>query len=156
MKAKPGDDVVLQCDSLRVSAITVLKWIRIDLQLEGYIFFFRENRGYENYQDPSYRDRVELKDPKMKDGDASVILENVTLNDTGTYECHIGYEGTHDLINIHLTVDPGDAAGRKDGGDMRGHLGLIAVSLTVVVLVVAGLVGFVLYRKGQKDRIHTN
>ncbi|XP_033182633.1 Fc receptor-like protein 5, partial [Anabas testudineus] len=59
----------------------------------------------------------------MKDGNFSVILKNVTINDTGKYECYVGYGGEPELINnITLTViDPGDAAERKGGGDKDGE-----------------------------------
>lgn len=33
----------------------------------------------------------------MKDGDASLILENVNFNDAGTYECHVRITGRHGL-----------------------------------------------------------
>ncbi|XP_026225198.1 butyrophilin-like protein 3 [Anabas testudineus] len=164
MKAKPGDDVVLQCRSLRVSAFTVLKWIRMDLNSEGYIFFFRENRVYENYQHPSYRGRVELKDPEMKDGDVSVILKNVTVNDTGTYECYVGYRTGSEFNNtINLTVEPGtnkdggDKNGGKSGGhkdrNSRGHIGL-AVGLSVTVLVL--VLGFMFFIKLKRTRQSPN
>uniref|UniRef100_A0A8P4G7A4 Ig-like domain-containing protein n=1 Tax=Dicentrarchus labrax TaxID=13489 RepID=A0A8P4G7A4_DICLA len=84
---RPGHDVTLQCQGPSDSPITVVKWSRSDLDSNPYIFYFRENRSDEDYQRPSHRGRVELRDPEMKNGDASVILKNVTVSDTGTYEC---------------------------------------------------------------------
>uniref|UniRef100_A0A3P8QL52 Immunoglobulin V-set domain-containing protein n=1 Tax=Astatotilapia calliptera TaxID=8154 RepID=A0A3P8QL52_ASTCA len=69
--------------------ISVVKWSRPDLNTDGYVYFYRNKRFYENYQHPSFYGRVKLRDPEMKDGDVSVILKNVTFNDTGMYECHI-------------------------------------------------------------------
>eukprot|EP00064_Thunnus_orientalis_P022642 superscaffoldBa00007818_g22854 len=117
-----GEDVTLQCQSLKDELITVLKWVRPDLKSDGYVFFYRNKRSFRNYQHPSFLDRVQLMDPEMKDGNVSVILNNVTLNDTGTYECHVSVrntghtkritpEITH-FINLkvsdsaHLTVSP--------------------------------------------------
>uniref|UniRef100_A0A3Q1K0C1 Ig-like domain-containing protein n=1 Tax=Anabas testudineus TaxID=64144 RepID=A0A3Q1K0C1_ANATE len=105
MKVKPGDDVSLPCQGPRGADIRVLEWEKPELKTDGYVFFFRERRSYGNYQHPSYCGRVELKDPEMKDGDVSVILKNVTINDTGTYECYVGITGSYlKLINtINLT-----------------------------------------------------
>ncbi|XP_062301229.1 sodium channel subunit beta-3-like [Scomber scombrus] len=89
MSVSFGDNVTLQCQSLKHELITVLKWIRPELKSSGYVFFYRNKRSYRSYQHPSFVDRVQLKDPEMKDGDASVTLHNVNLNDTGTYECHV-------------------------------------------------------------------
>lgn len=89
-----GEDVTLQCQSLKDELITVLKWVRPDLKSDGYVFFYRNKRSFRNYQHPSFLDRVQLMDPEMKDGNVSVILNNVTLNDTGTYECHVSVRNT--------------------------------------------------------------
>ena len=112
-----GDNVTLQCQSLKHELITVLKWIRPELKSSGYIFFYRNKRSYRSYQHPSFVDRVQLKDPEMKDGDASVTLNDVNLNDTGTYECHVSVrnsglskrvtsEVTH-FINLTVTDSGG-------------------------------------------------
>ncbi|KAK2813486.1 hypothetical protein Q5P01_000815 [Channa striata] len=86
---KTGEDVVLQCQAPRGTVIRLLEWIRPDLQNDGNVFFYRNNRAYDKYQHPSFRGRVELRDPQMKDGDTSVILKNVSISDTGTYDCRI-------------------------------------------------------------------
>ncbi|XP_045920038.1 V-set domain containing T-cell activation inhibitor 1-like [Micropterus dolomieu] len=109
LKVKAGEDGTLQCQGHRCATITVIKWNRPDLKSDDiYVFFFRDDRSYENYQHESYRGRVELRDPEMKDGDASVILKNVNINDTGTYECRVkegNKTGKAKLIsNISLTV----------------------------------------------------
>lgn len=84
----------------------MLRWKKQDEQ--RYVLFIRENRIYENLQDPSYKGRVELKDPERKNGELSVILKNVTVNDTGIYECSAAYNQQEpQLLNsITLTVDP--------------------------------------------------
>ncbi|XP_042257944.1 coxsackievirus and adenovirus receptor homolog [Thunnus maccoyii] len=126
---KPGDDVTLQCQSPRGAAITLLEWSRPDLETDGYVFFFRDSRSYEHYQHPSFRGRVQLRDPEMKDGDVSVILKNVNINDAGTYECRVlaGSTGRELINTINLKVeDSGDTAGdisaggHKDEGEKNG------------------------------------
>ncbi|XP_026225176.2 butyrophilin subfamily 2 member A1-like isoform X1 [Anabas testudineus] len=161
--AKPGEDVTLQCQGPRDEAVLMLRWTRADLTAEdGYVFFTREKHlSHEKYQHESYRGRVKLKDPEMKDGDVSVILKNVTINDTGTYECYVGYEGSYPKVfnSINLTVEPGNKdGGDKDGGksgghkdrNSRGHVGL-AVGLSVTVLV-----GFMFFRKLKRTGQSTN
>ncbi|XP_067436521.1 coxsackievirus and adenovirus receptor homolog [Thunnus thynnus] len=163
---KPGENVILQCQSPRDANITALTWSRPDLnpETDGFVLFFRENRLYEDYQHPSFRGRVQLRDPEMKDGDVSVILKNVTINDTGTYKCRVSVNSKgYELMNtINLTVntiylkveDSGHTAGNtwteedKDGGkkEERNH-GLTVGLPVVAVLVVAVIVGFVIHRQ---------
>ncbi|XP_034059053.1 coxsackievirus and adenovirus receptor homolog [Gymnodraco acuticeps] len=161
MRAEPGEDVTLQCHIPTDAAITVLEWIRPELE-EDSVFFFRENRLMEIYQDPRYRGRVQLKDPEMKNGDASVLLKNVNTDDTGTYECRVLTHSNNRrkrnvrvfVRSVHLTVSEGPEKYLKNGdandeqpGGPRGHVGLgvglgpvCLVVVVVVVVVVGGLV----------------
>uniref|UniRef100_A0A3P8Q496 Ig-like domain-containing protein n=1 Tax=Astatotilapia calliptera TaxID=8154 RepID=A0A3P8Q496_ASTCA len=93
VQVKLGDDVTLQCQISTDEIISVLKWSRADLNTDGYVYFYRNKRSYENYQHPSFYGRVKLRDPEMKDGDVSLILKNVTFNDAGMYECHVALDG---------------------------------------------------------------
>uniref|UniRef100_A0A3Q3LNV8 Ig-like domain-containing protein n=1 Tax=Mastacembelus armatus TaxID=205130 RepID=A0A3Q3LNV8_9TELE len=131
--AEPGQNVTLTC-----------RWTRPDLGSE-YVFLYRDNQSDPDSQHPSFKERVELKDSQMKDGDVSVTLKNVTFNDTGTYECRVfqGQSKAPELISIvHLRVSAG-----------HGRVGL-AVGLTVVaaLLLVAAVVGFMFYRKHRCQR----
>ncbi|XP_030581218.1 sodium channel subunit beta-3-like [Archocentrus centrarchus] len=89
VQVKLGEDVTLQCQISKHETISVLKWSRPDLNTDGYVYFYRNRRSYQNYQHPSFHGRVKLRNPEMKDGDFSLILKNVTFNDAGIYECHI-------------------------------------------------------------------
>ncbi|XP_042257925.1 myelin protein P0-like isoform X2 [Thunnus maccoyii] len=166
MRAKSGDDVTLQCQSPRHEAITLLEWSRPDLKKDGYVFFYRNNRSYEKYQHPSFRGRVQLRDPEMKDGNVSVILKNVTINDTGTYECRVSVIGKGLKLRntTYLKVeDSGHTAGNtwteegKDGGDKDegkkdGHTGMVVgLSVTgVVLLLLLGIFSFIYNRKHKE------
>ncbi|XP_026225200.1 T-cell surface glycoprotein CD4-like isoform X1 [Anabas testudineus] len=145
INAKSGDSVTLQCNSSRNALFKLLEWIKIQQPENLNVYVWRDEKSSPDDQNDDFKNRVELKDPEMKDGDVSVILKNVNINDTGTYECYVGNGGKPELINtINLTVEPGPS---------REHTGLIVgVSLTVVALVVSGIVGFVLYRKGHRGQ----
>ncbi|KAK2899383.1 V-set domain-containing T-cell activation inhibitor 1-like [Channa argus] len=90
VNVKTGENVILHCQGDKKAAIKLLEWIKSDIISDGYVFFFREMKPREDYQHPHFHGRVELVDPEMKDGDFSVILKNVTINDAGTYDCYVG------------------------------------------------------------------
>ncbi|XP_030580082.1 uncharacterized protein LOC115776502 [Archocentrus centrarchus] len=68
--------------------IIVVEWSRADLGNE-YVLQYPDDQLDPEHQHPSFKNRVDLQDRQMKDGDVSVILKNVTINDTGTYECRV-------------------------------------------------------------------
>ncbi|XP_026179422.1 coxsackievirus and adenovirus receptor homolog isoform X2 [Mastacembelus armatus] len=140
--AEPGQTVTLPCRAPSSSEIRTVEWTRPDLDPEE-IFVYLDRRFDPDNQHPSFKERVELKDSQMKDGDVSVTLKDVTFTDTGTYECRVfqGQSKAPELTSIfHLRVSAG-----------HGHVGL-AVGLTVVgiLLLVAAVVGFMFYRKRSR------
>ncbi|XP_034059057.1 coxsackievirus and adenovirus receptor homolog [Gymnodraco acuticeps] len=142
LERKSGEDVILRCNSVTDAAITKLEWIRPELE-EDYVFFFRENRLIESFQDPRYRGRVDLKDPEMKNGDASVLLKNVNTDDTGTYECRVQTHSNNRrkrnvrefVRSVNLTVS--ERPEQPEGP--RGHVGWgVGLGLLCLVVVVGG------------------
>ncbi|KAL4008568.1 hypothetical protein ACER0C_002420 [Sarotherodon galilaeus] len=105
--AKSGQDVTLTCRAPNIS-ITGVKWSRNHLEPEN-IFLYQDGRFDPDNQHPFFKNRVDLQDRQMKDGDVSLILKDVTIIDTGTYMCGVFTEGA-DLLNpitmIDLSVDP--------------------------------------------------
>ncbi|XP_026180567.1 uncharacterized protein LOC113140781 [Mastacembelus armatus] len=175
--AEPGQNVTLPCRAPSSSEILVVEWTRPGLDPD-FVILYRDSQSDPENQHPSFKERVELKDSQMKDGDVSVTLKNVTFTDTGTYECHVfqrqtkrrkrGVLETVPISTVHLRVsaghreDGGDKGGGDhdggdhdggdhDGGDKHGHVGL-AVGLPVPVLLVAAVVGSVFHRKHQSHR----
>ncbi|CAI5660712.1 unnamed protein product [Oreochromis niloticus] len=104
LQAKLGADVTLQCQIITDERISVLKWSKADLNTDGYVYFYRHKRFYENYQHPSFHGRVKLRDPEMKDGDVSLILKNVTFNDAGMYECHVAVRNPVTSKRVHTEI----------------------------------------------------
>ncbi|KAF3837602.1 hypothetical protein F7725_005066 [Dissostichus mawsoni] len=158
--AKPGENFTLQCNTSTDDAIQLLKWKRPGL--EHYIFYFRDNRLYEAYQDPRYRGRVELKDPEMRNGDASVVLKNVSTDDTGRYQCRVitlsnnrRKRDVREFVrSVHLTVSEGPEKESSDkhlkNGDANdeqpgGPRGLVELMLRgdsrhdIIVVIIQSL-----------------
>nr|XP_020444336.1 uncharacterized protein LOC109953255 [Monopterus albus] len=177
---KPGDNITLSCRAPSSTNIIVVEWIRTDLEPE-YVFMYRDGRPVLESQHESFKDRVELEDSEMKDGDVSLVLRNVTTGDRGTYECRVvlgkttrrkRYLNNEPISTIYLDVKLGSTGGRngeegakdggaKDGGNMDGnsggHVGLIVVlSLFVVMVVVVVVVVSVLlkYKRHMKKNPH--
>ncbi|XP_039678325.1 nectin-4-like [Perca fluviatilis] len=159
LTAKAGEDVTLQCRDHRGGDIGKLVWSRTDLGSDGYVFFFRENRLYEYLQHHAYCGRVTLRDPEMKDGDVSVVLKNVSVNDNGTYQCRVANGEGDKLINTtKLTVSGSNSENKmndvpEDGNSSPVGRGL-AAGVTVVMLLVAvfAVVGFLMYKRHKNKR----
>uniref|UniRef100_A0AAX7VHM3 Ig-like domain-containing protein n=1 Tax=Astatotilapia calliptera TaxID=8154 RepID=A0AAX7VHM3_ASTCA len=158
--AESGQDVTLTCRAPNNTIIAV-EWSRADLEVQ-YVLLYRDGHFNSHNQHPSFKNRVDLQDRQMKDGDVSLILKDVTINDTGTYECRVKTGNNRrkranlsgDPISIiHLHVDPpaqtgGDtedggkeAGGKEAGGENSGSVGLI-IGLSIVAVV-----GYLIYRK---------
>ncbi|XP_035772140.1 selection and upkeep of intraepithelial T-cells protein 8-like [Neolamprologus brichardi] len=101
-----GQSVTLTCRAPNSNIpITVVEWSRADLK-EEYVLMYRDGHLYADGQHPSFKNRVDLQDRQMKDGDVSLILKDVTINDTGTYECRVVQRKTNRRKRAHLKTDP--------------------------------------------------
>uniref|UniRef100_A0AAZ1XQI2 Ig-like domain-containing protein n=1 Tax=Oreochromis aureus TaxID=47969 RepID=A0AAZ1XQI2_OREAU len=114
--AKSGQNVTLTCRAPN-NNIGVIEWKKADLKEDEYVLLYRDGHFDPDEQHPSFKNRVDLQDRQMKDGDVSLILKYVTINDTGTYECRVQKDGDSlkSISNITLSVvdPPGDSLKRK-------------------------------------------
>ncbi|CAI5671525.1 unnamed protein product [Oreochromis niloticus] len=104
--AESGQNMTLTCRAPNIS-ITGVKWIRADLWPKN-VLLYRDSHFIPDNQHPSFKNRVDLQERQMKDGDVSLILKDVTIADTGTYMCRVIIEERQSLklSIIHLIVDP--------------------------------------------------
>ncbi|CAI5660745.1 unnamed protein product [Oreochromis niloticus] len=148
--AETEQDVTLPCQA--PDNIIGIEWSRPDLN-EEYVLLYRDGRSDPKYQHPSFVNRVYLKDRDMKDGDASLILKNVTTADNGSYECRVR-TGTSRRKRAYLEVDPiniiylsvVDSPGQPIG------LKIVLPTVTAVLLVVAITGGILIYRRCKKQK----
>ncbi|XP_035985660.1 coxsackievirus and adenovirus receptor homolog [Fundulus heteroclitus] len=137
-----GDNVTLTCRAAENKDVIYVEWIRTDLESDQYVLVYRDSQFFTEGQSPSFKNRVSLLD--MKNGDVSLVLKNVTTDDTGIYECRVDYArnnrskrsilDTEPICIINLRVE----AGNKDGGNKTG----LMVGLLVGLLALVSLVGF--------------
>ncbi|XP_039908014.1 programmed cell death 1 ligand 1-like isoform X2 [Simochromis diagramma] len=163
--AQSGQNITLTCraPNNNKNNIIVVEWSRPDLG-EEYILLYRDEQLDPDDQHPSFKNRVDLQDRQMKDGDVSLILKNVTINDTGTYECRIFTRGanrrkrahlkSHPISIIYLRVDPPGQPGgdTEDGGKEAGSIGLIVgLSVSAVLVAAAATAILFIHRKHKQQ-----
>ncbi|XP_005464632.1 programmed cell death 1 ligand 1 [Oreochromis niloticus] len=140
--AEYGQDVTLTCRAPNNNIIAV-KWSRDNLG-KDYVLYYKDGKPVPDDQHPSFKNRVDLQDRQMKDGDVSLILKNVMINDAGRYECQVAQRepnkrpSLEPINNVTLSVVP-PGQPRRSGVD--GSFGL-KVCLTVFSLLLLVAVGF--------------
>ncbi|XP_019210316.1 uncharacterized protein LOC109199423 isoform X2 [Oreochromis niloticus] len=158
--AVSGQSAILSCRTQNKSVI-VVEWSRPDLK-NKHVLFYRDEQFDTDSQHPSFKQRVALKDRQMKDGDVSLILKNVTINDTGTYQCRVFIRGTNRRKRAILDTEPiciiklsvSNPSGPPGGRERFRHIGLIAaLSLFNSSLLLLG-VTFFIHRRRKQQQTH--
>uniref|UniRef100_A0A3P8P8L9 Ig-like domain-containing protein n=1 Tax=Astatotilapia calliptera TaxID=8154 RepID=A0A3P8P8L9_ASTCA len=94
-----GQNVILPCQAPNDTAVA---WTKPDLQNKN-VYLYRDGRFDPADQNPSFKNRVDLQDRQMKDGDVSLILKDVMINDAGKYEC-ITRSSSNQITTIKLRI----------------------------------------------------
>uniref|UniRef100_A0AAZ1XP73 Ig-like domain-containing protein n=1 Tax=Oreochromis aureus TaxID=47969 RepID=A0AAZ1XP73_OREAU len=177
--AESGQDVTLTCRAPN-NNIIVVEWSRCD-QKGQYVLLYRDDQFVPDDQHPSFKNRVDLQDRQMKDGDVSLILKDVTINDAGKYECRVHpsfknrvdlqdrqmKDGDVSLILKDVTINDTGIYRCRIVEGVRQHMKLINnITLSVVdgcvglivalpvsaVLLVAVVVGYWIYQKHKQQQ----
>ncbi|XP_019210189.1 V-set and immunoglobulin domain-containing protein 1 [Oreochromis niloticus] len=139
--AESGQNVMLPCRAPNENKNnTVVEWSRPDLN-QTYVLLHRGGHFDPASQDPSFKNRVELQDRQMKDGDVSLILKDVTTADSGTYECRIRKRGRgilkggpNSIITLIVVDPPGSVSmGEKITAPFR-----LIITLSVFAVLHVG------------------
>ncbi|XP_067844530.1 tripartite motif-containing protein 16-like [Heptranchias perlo] len=83
--AKVGDDLVVHCrfDSQGEPSTITFSWTKVDTM--GIVYNYTTSQSGLGEQGPSYRNRAEVFDSEIPEGNVSLRLRNVTLSDSGIY-----------------------------------------------------------------------
>ncbi|KAL4008515.1 hypothetical protein ACER0C_002367 [Sarotherodon galilaeus] len=148
--AESGQNVTLTCRAPQGKPIRAVKWSRADLG-DNYVLLYRDEQLDPDHQHPSFRYRVDLQDRQMKDGDVSLILKDVKINDAGIYKCRVFMAETHSWKYINSTYLHVDPAGQTGGHRVDGSVGLLIGLNVFAVFLVAVVIVFVIYRKYERE-----
>ncbi|XP_030580165.1 myelin-oligodendrocyte glycoprotein-like [Archocentrus centrarchus] len=151
--AEPGQNIILPCRAPNNNQIRAVVWAKPDLEDE-HVYLYRDGRFDPEEQNPVYRNRVDLQDTQMKDGDVSLILKDVTVNDTGTYECRVIQRGAShsnkapSIIYLRVVDPPGPSGGTTEDGGSAGLIAGLSVSAAILLLIIIiAVVVFLTYRE---------
>ncbi|KAM9335743.1 sodium channel regulatory subunit beta-3-like [Symphorus nematophorus] len=154
VQAQPGEDKVLRCQTDGDVSIRAVEWTRPDLKPDSVLFC---SDGHTETHNEHFKNRVQLEDGSLKHGDLSLILRNISINDSGTFECRAAVGGlgrkkraivrTAPIRRIQLEVtDSGSNIENPTDGN-HNHVGLAA---GLVCFAVVGLVVGVVVRKYKR------
>ncbi|XP_014832014.1 PREDICTED: uncharacterized protein LOC106909985, partial [Poecilia mexicana] len=102
-----GSDAILPCSPTPKENLSFksFKW-RKDGQ---NVFYYDAGNHYNNGlrgQDPQFKDRVSFFQDQLRSGNASIQIQNVTIQDSGIYSCEIsGLNSGSQTFNIKLVVN---------------------------------------------------
>ncbi|XP_030285724.1 myelin-oligodendrocyte glycoprotein-like [Sparus aurata] len=181
-----GNDVILPCHIeplFNVEGLTV-EWSKPDLKPDPsdplsrveYVHLYRDRREDPDMKIQSYEMRTELFTDKLKYGNVSLKIMNVTLEDRGRYRCYIPKlksdikesvvelfvepnsvqttTETQPLPRDFLTPEPKDNTTVIGG---RSHLLIVAAVVFLGLLISVGVAARYLHRHGcQKQKFLQN
>lgn len=105
LQFEPGQNINLKCRTPDNKPAAVVEWNRTDLEDE-FVLLFRDGKLDPEHQHQMYKNRVDLRDRQMKDGDVSLVLNNMVPDDRGIYECRVAQAETNRKKRAVLDSDP--------------------------------------------------
>ncbi|XP_032366310.1 uncharacterized protein LOC116685297, partial [Etheostoma spectabile] len=117
-----GRDAVLPCSLSTKEDITfkLFDWWKAPQKDEGLreVFFYNDGFHYNNGgdgQSEEFKGRVSHFQDELKHGNASIIIRNTTISDSGEYRCDFPRLQPRQTFNIELVVEPSKVIkGRRD------------------------------------------
>lgn len=146
------ESVVLPCVVLRDRQVDSVEWTH-DSQV---ILVYTKGEVQDGYEDQVYTDRVQLEDPQHRSsGVFSLCLKNITVKDTGIYECFIFYSDSvaeAQFVNLTVTEQEQDTTSVWTNIEetLREYRGL-GFGLTLAGIIFAIVLVFAL-----KNPLHVN
>ncbi|KAK7171300.1 hypothetical protein R3I94_001292 [Phoxinus phoxinus] len=123
-----------------------IRWYRHD-QFSNPVLFYQHGK-IQDVQEESYRNRSSLtvwsdQSGGLKDGDVSLRLEKLTVQDEGSFHCYISGESEYDSSKVVLNLT--DLPDSPDSSDLWK-----ALFFTLLICALLGLVGQILYKYRHK------
>ncbi|KAF6720729.1 Myelin-oligodendrocyte glycoprotein [Oryzias melastigma] len=131
VQTKPGQGVVLPCAVEPPSDVTdqTVEWSHD----KDVAHLYRSKGDDPDSQHQKFRGRTVLNHQNLKDGNISLGLNNVTMEDEGNYSCCLRKQDWFRCSTITLIVGP-------DPGDIAGIIaGVITFVVGAVVVFVFGI-----------------
>ncbi|KAM3590900.1 uncharacterized protein V6R79_018628 [Siganus canaliculatus] len=156
--ATEGDDIILPCHlnpPINVERQTV-EWSKPDLKPDPsdrlsrveIVHLYRNRREVTDMKIQSYLQRTQLFPEGLKQGNISLKITNVSLEDSGRYKCLIPKLKTDEkeaivVLRVAPTLVPASAtpAANMDVEGPRNHLLILVLIGLVLVLVLVTVVG---------------
>uniref|UniRef100_UPI00398F1DC2 butyrophilin subfamily 1 member A1-like isoform X2 n=1 Tax=Pristiophorus japonicus TaxID=55135 RepID=UPI00398F1DC2 len=104
--AMVGGVVVLECQLIpeQPSADMEVQWVRRDSKLNTPVHLYRSGQDVSDNQDPAYRGRTALFKDEFKQGNVSLQLTDVKLEDQGDYLCMVEQHKIIEHTPVQLKV----------------------------------------------------
>ncbi|XP_058487588.1 V-set domain-containing T-cell activation inhibitor 1-like [Solea solea] len=137
MYVKEGEDAVLHCSSVESLENTVVDWMNQD---KKEVCLYKRGQHCDDsqaYQDEQYKGRVSLFYDKLKNGNASLILNDTRIEDTGNYTCilpHLSSGSQSSTIELFVERVYKNRFGLKEGAVHVPYLKIVKESEAGVVL----------------------
>ncbi|XP_059403489.1 erythroid membrane-associated protein-like [Carassius carassius] len=144
--AHVGSTVILPCwiSPAENAEALEIRWYRHD-QFNNPVLLYNQGK-IQDVQEKSYRNRSSLKpwseqSGGLKDGDVSLRLEKLALQDEGLFRCYVSGDREYDSREVALSI-----TGQffKSSGPWK------ALFFSLLICALLGLVGLILYKYRDK------